>query len=65
MRIGDLHPLQQTLDTAIFAPAPMQSIEHNIRLHPLQLCNEICARINLNNPIARLPQGGGTFLACR
>jgi hypothetical protein len=33
----------------------MQRVEDHIGLHPLQIGNEIGARINLNNPIAHLP----------
>jgi hypothetical protein len=65
MRVWNLHPFQHTLHTAILAPSTMQRVEDRIGLHTLQFGNEIGARINLNNPIAHLPQGGGAFLTCR
>jgi hypothetical protein len=43
----------------------MQGVEDHIGLRPLQIRHEVRARINLNNPIARLPQCGGAFLTGR
>ena len=65
MRVGKLHPLQHPLNTTVFAPTSMQRIEHHIGLSKLQVLHETMTSINLDNAIARLPQGGGALLACR
>ena len=46
MGVGQVHDLQQALHTAIFAPGPVQAVEHDIRLHIGQLGGEVPVHID-------------------
>ena len=65
MRIWKLYPFEHPLHTAIFTPTPMQRVKHHIGIGKSQLIYEVRASVDFDNEIARLPQSGGAFLACR
>ena len=51
MRIGHAQDFEQALHTAILAPAPMQRIEGDVRLHFQNLIRKIAPRVDLGHMV--------------
>ena len=61
MGVRDAEPFQNTLHTAILAPATVERIEGDIGVNLGQTQREIGAAIDLDHLISGLPQGFGAL----
>ena len=65
MRIRQTHPFKHALHTAVFAPAPVQTIQHGTGFHPGKHSAEVGACIDLDNLISVFfPQSRSACAPC-
>ena len=66
MRVGDAEPVQDALDAAILAEAPVQGVEHHIGLRVPQRLDQrggVLAHLDAGDLVPRLFQRGGALRA--